>query len=263
MTQDAARGVLVLRPGAGALDDATGRRLREAFADHRVVGLESAGRSLRSLPPGAPVVVAGGDGTIRFVAGRLADSGHPLGIIPLGTFNNFARALGLPTGLEEAIEVVRSGSPRPVTLGRVNGHPFLEVAAVGLFGEAIALGEAAKERAFGELLDRLRALGGVRRFRYSLQGDLRGEASALSLVFANTPSTGANIPVAEGTPEDPYLELSVFGGTSPPDAVSRFRRLEVVTRPRVAVHADAEGVGRTPARVAAEVGALRVILAAK
>ena len=57
----------------------------------------------------------------------------------------------MPTDLDEAIKAVQDGTPHPVTVGRINGHPFLEVAAIGMFGEALQLGEAAKDMVFGKL----------------------------------------------------------------------------------------------------------------
>ena len=283
MTQAAAAGgVLVLSPGAGNMDPKTEARLREAFSDHAVVVLKGRRGFLKNIPQGVPVVVAGGDGTIGFVARELVDTDHPLGILSLGTYNNFARSLGLPTELGEAIEVVKTGRPRPITVGRVNGIAFLEVAALGLFGEAISLGEAAKDRTFGKLRERLRAVTGARPCHYRLSGDLDGEGDAMSLVFANTPSTGVQLPIAAKTPEDPFLELSVHAGSSPTDivgrilassvlqkheetadAVFRFRRLEVTTRPRAPIYTDNARAGRTPATVTAEVGAFRVILGPK
>jgi diacylglycerol kinase family enzyme len=66
------------------------------------------------------VVVGGGDGTVREVASVLARSGVPLGILPLGTANLFARNLGLPRrSVAEAVGVALAGSHRDVDLGRV------------------------------------------------------------------------------------------------------------------------------------------------
>jgi diacylglycerol kinase family enzyme len=79
-----------------------------------------------------------------------------VGILSLGTFNNFALALGLPAGLDEQIEVIKTGRARAITLGRVNGNVFLEACAFGLFGEPIALGEAAKDRIYGSFVTALR-----------------------------------------------------------------------------------------------------------
>lgn len=62
-------------------------------------------------------VAAGGDGTIGAVATQIAPSDLPLGILPLGTSNDVARALGIPLELARAAEVVALGTPQPVEAG--------------------------------------------------------------------------------------------------------------------------------------------------
>src|SRR6266566_8956724 len=127
-----ARRALILSPHAGSLTAGVRERLRRAFTDHLILEFDPAEDFRRLLAEDATVVVAGGDGTVGHVARLLADTAHPLGVLGLGTFNNFARALGIPDDLDRAIQLVREGAPRPVTLGRVNGRPFLEAAAVGI-----------------------------------------------------------------------------------------------------------------------------------
>lgn len=81
----------------------------------------------RAVADGAELVVAlGGDGTVREVARGLAHSGVPLGVVPLGTANLFARNLLLPPGnLRRAIRLALHGATAPVDLGRalVRAHP--------------------------------------------------------------------------------------------------------------------------------------------
>lgn len=101
-----------------------------------------------SLPsdPGALVVIAGGDGTldraIQAIAPR-ADSRRrvPLAVLPLGTANNIARALGWTGTPEEAIRAWPQAKPRPFDVGLAQGpwgrKPFLEAAGLGLFPEAM------------------------------------------------------------------------------------------------------------------------------
>lgn len=222
-------------------------------------------------------MVAGGDGTLGRVLPALAGTRVHVGLLPVGTYNNFARALGIPDDLDRAIQVVRTGRPRAIKLGRVNGVPFLELAAAGLFGELIALAEAAKDLAFGELGEQLQHLAEAREFRYELSGDLEMAGVARSLVFSNTPTTGAHVPVGDATPDDPYLELALSmtttggmlgqigaGLTHQPnpaaaDSNLHFRRLSVQTDPPVPVYADALEVGRTPVTVEVDPGALTVI----
>ena len=137
--------LLVYSPGAGSTTDAVQERLHAEFADFTFVEFPPAQDWLALLEDEATVVGCGGDGTIAAVARVLAGTRHRYGILAQGTFNNFARSLGLPTDLEKAIQVVKTGRPRPCTLGKAADEEFLEAAAVGAFGDAIALGEAAKD----------------------------------------------------------------------------------------------------------------------
>jgi len=271
--------LLIISTGAGSITPEIDRKLREQFADHLIVDFDPKEDFTKLLTPQARVVVAGGDGSIEFVVRKLADTKHPLGILSLGTFNNFALSIGLPTDLDRQIQVVKTGVPRPITLGRVNGRVFIEACAVGLFGETIALGESAKDREYGAFIKDLRSVARAKRFKYELEGDLTGNGVAMSLLFTNTASTGARLPVGEGMPTDPYLEFSVHAGKSRTDIATRavvsalllkhkddvaqvfkFRKLTVTTTPKVKTYADNKLIGPTPATVTAEASALKVIL---
>jgi len=275
-----ASSLLILSSKAGSMTPAIEAKLRKAFANSVIVEFDPKIDLEKLVSPRAKIIVAGGDGTIGWVVRRLADTKHPLGIISMGTFNNFAKSLRLPTTVDAAIRVVKTGQPYPITLGRLNGRVFLEAAAVGLFGETIAAGESAKDRAFGAFAEDLKHVAEARPFTYELSGDFRGSGTAMSLVFTNTNSIGSQIPVSDTTPKDPYLELSVHAGASRRDIVKRvlaravlskhqegglgqvfqFRRLDVVTKPKVRVYADNVHLGRTPATITAALSALKVIL---
>lgn len=82
------------------------------------------------------IVVGGGDGTLNAVAAALIEAGKPVGILPLGTANDLARTLAIPTDLAEAAKVIVGGHSRPIDVGDVNGVPFFNVAIIGL---AVAL----------------------------------------------------------------------------------------------------------------------------
>lgn len=272
--------LLIISRHAGAMDDQIEAKLRAAYADHLIVDFEANRDFEKLIAPRARVIVAGGDGTVEFVIRALADSDHPLGILSLGTFNNFADALGIPTDLDQAIEVARTGHARAITLGRVNGHVFVEACAIGLFGEAIAMGDSAKDLSFGEFARKLKDVIAARAFQYDLGGDLAGTGSAMSLVFSNTGSIGSKLPVSDSTPVSHYLEFSVHAGRTRSDIIARavasalqitrddvgadqvfrFQQLEVKTKPRVRVYADNVYVGRTPSTITAEVSALKVLL---
>ncbi len=255
-------------------------KLRKAFASSLIVEFDPKMEIETLVRPTAMVMVAGGDGTIGWVVRRLADTKHPVGILSMGTFNNFAKSLRLPTTVDAAIHVIKTGKPHPITLGRLNGKVFLEAAAIGLFGETIAAGESAKDRAFGAFAEDMKHIAEARPFKYVLSGDIRGSGTCMSLVFTNTASIGSQMPVSDSTPVDPYLELSVHAGASRRDIVKRvlaravlskhreeglgqvfqFRKLDVVTKPKVRVYADNAQLGRTPATITAALSALKVIL---
>ena len=275
-----AKSLVIISSNSGSITPVIEAKIRKRFENSLIVEFDPKMDLEPLLTPTATVVVAGGDGTIGWAVRRLVDTKHPLGIISMGTFNNFAKSLQLPTTLDAAVRVIEKGSPRPITLGRINGNVFLEAAAIGLFGESIAAGDSAKERAFGAFAQSAKRVIAARPFTYELTGDIKGSGSVMSLVFTNTPSTGAQLPVSDKTPVDPYLELSVHAGSSRTDLVKRvlartvlskteehglgqmfqFRELHVTTKPRAQIYADNVRLGRTPASITAELSSLRVVM---
>ncbi|MBB3711314.1 diacylglycerol kinase family enzyme [Limimaricola variabilis] len=128
-------------------NDRSGRNSREAEAIEqamRVLGPDAELRHVKgrdidtaarqAVRDGCDVVVAaGGDGTIMAVASALNGSGCALGVLPLGTFNFFARGYGIPEDPEAAAQVIAAGHRRPIDLGAVNGRLFLNNASIGVY----------------------------------------------------------------------------------------------------------------------------------
>ena len=119
-------------------------RLREAFADLDVVVTEAEGDAekagRRAVVDGRErVFVAGGDGTLNEVLNGIAAAdglgATTLGVIPLGTGNDFATAAGIPAEPEDAIARLLAGHAHPIDVGRVNGRCFLNVSAGGFIAE--------------------------------------------------------------------------------------------------------------------------------
>ena len=79
------------------------------------------------------LVAAGGDGTIAAVAAASHDAGVPMGVIPQGTFNYFARGLDIPEDMEGAVEVLATGQLHDMPLGEVNGEVFLNNTSLGVY----------------------------------------------------------------------------------------------------------------------------------
>jgi diacylglycerol kinase family enzyme len=79
------------------------------------------------------LAVGGGDGTIGTAAAHLAGTGIPLGVLPLGTLNHFARDLRVPPVLELACVVIAEGHARAIDLAEINGHVFVNNASIGIY----------------------------------------------------------------------------------------------------------------------------------
>jgi diacylglycerol kinase family enzyme len=95
---------------------------------------------------GGILVAAGGDGTINCAAQAALGQDCPLGLIPQGTFNLFAREMGLPLEAGEATRALLRAQPEPVQVGSVNQRVFLVNASVGLYPKLLADREAAKQK---------------------------------------------------------------------------------------------------------------------
>lgn len=78
------------------------------------------------------LLIGGGDGTLNRALPAIRKAGKPVGIVPLGTANDFARSLQLPTDPEDALRVVVEGHTQWVGVGYVNGEPFLNAVSVGI-----------------------------------------------------------------------------------------------------------------------------------
>lgn len=144
------RAIVLVNQGAGAAEAQECAALAAALAA-AFARFGSASAEVRLLPSDAlreaaaqareaaargeldAVAVGGGDGSIRTVAGALAGTGIPLGVIPLGTFNHFARDLGLPLDLEGAVQVICAGHHRAVDAGEVNGEIFINTSSIGIY----------------------------------------------------------------------------------------------------------------------------------
>jgi diacylglycerol kinase family enzyme len=133
----------IINPAAGSVRD-TGvdpesltALLRQAGAEpdvRFVAGDQAAAAARDALAAGADVVAAGGgDGTIRAVASALVGGSVPLGVLPLGTLNHFARDLGIPVELEAAVRLLAGGTVRALDVGEVNGEIFVNNSVLGFY----------------------------------------------------------------------------------------------------------------------------------
>jgi diacylglycerol kinase family enzyme len=129
------------RQGAGTLRDV----LVSAFEKHGIAAVleflpgselkSAAERARQQVVDGKldAIVVGGGDGSVRTVASVLAGSNIPLGILPLGTLNHFARDLGISVIAERAVAIIAAGGERAVDVGEVNNVIFVNNSSIGLY----------------------------------------------------------------------------------------------------------------------------------
>lgn len=97
------------------------------------------------------VIASGGDGTVSAVAGVVLKSGIPLGIIPRGTANAFATALGIPSAIQGACGTILAGNTRTVDMARCNGRPMILLAGVGFEADYVNRANRELKNRFGVL----------------------------------------------------------------------------------------------------------------
>lgn len=228
------------------------------------------------------VILGGGDGTLNAAASGLYDTQLPLGVLPLGTANDFARTLSIPTDLLGAARIILAHPPRFIDLGDVNGHPFLNVASIGFSADLARALTAEAKRRFGVVgygIVAARLLMQSRLFTAFIEHDGTVETvRTLQVSVGNGRHYGGGMTVeASASADDGRLDFyslevdhwwrllallpSLRAGTQGQwDDVRAFRTTEVVvrtSRPRP-VNTDGELVTFTPARFRVRPAAIRV-----
>lgn len=243
------------------------------------------------------ILVGGGDGTVSCTVSHLLGRDVTLGVLPLGTGNDFARSLGIPPSVEAACDVIAHGYTARVDVGLANGRPFLNAASLGL-ATAIArrLTKRLKQK-MGKLAYPVAAatqLWEHHPFRVRMKADTQSlELEVLQLVVGNGRYHGAGNVVAPDAALDDR-RLHVYAITAPSadkgregtglgqiedlatlarvalslrrghhvehPAVTSLRtsRLYVEAEPVQEVNADGELIGRTPMLFELVPAALRV-----
>jgi diacylglycerol kinase family enzyme len=140
---------VILNPasGSGTGEDAAREiaRLFDARGAECTVTVARGGRALREAADAAlkagcrNLVAGGGDGTVNALAGAVTGRDVPLGVLPLGTLNHFAKDLGIPLELAAAVGVVLDGRVQSVDVGEVNGRIFLNNCSIGVYPRIVEL----------------------------------------------------------------------------------------------------------------------------
>ena len=132
---------VIINAGSGCVTDDVCDEIARLFADsginahiRHVDSKNIAGAAEQAAAGNADIVVAaGGDGTIGTVASALVNGPKSLGVIPLGTLNNFSKDLGIPQDIPSAIEIIAADHTARIDVGNVNGRHFINNSSIGLY----------------------------------------------------------------------------------------------------------------------------------
>ena len=147
---------VIVNAGSGSvLGDETAQSLRErfiAFGIRAEVFVAQSGKDIVQLAREAAageaelIVAGGGDGTISTVAIEASAVGKTLGILPLGTLNNFSKDLGIPQNLSAAVRVIAEGEVHHIDLGEVNGRIFINNSSIGIYPKMVVRREQQQQK---------------------------------------------------------------------------------------------------------------------
>ena len=107
--------------------------------------IPAAAREALAAKPEA-VVAGGGDGTVSAVASVLAGQAVPLGVLPLGTLNHFAKDLRIPMDLKQAIAIIAARQTKLIDVGCVNGCIFVNNSSIGVYPSMVEARERLRRR---------------------------------------------------------------------------------------------------------------------
>ena len=277
----------------GKAAEAAVRRLRESGVEVRVYAGGSAADTARLAvvaladDPRALVVV-GGDGTLSGVLDPVCAAGVPVVLVPAGTGNDLARALGLPrSDAADAAELALIGVPRPIDVGEIRSagatRKFLTIAALGFDAKVsdrtnkLRWPHGAPRYYLALLIElaRLRAMD----FTLSVDGEPPRRSPGTLIAAGSTSSYGGGMPICAGAvPDDGLLDVVhvaplgrrrllrlfplLLKGThlSRPEVAHHRARTVTVSAPGLVVYADGERIGEAECTIAVLPAALTVMV---
>ena len=237
----------------------------------------------QEAPAADLIILGGGDGTLSGSAAAVMQADRPLGILPMGTANDFARALAIPFDLEQAASVIVDGRRRHVDVGVLNGRPFLNVASIGLGADVARFHTGERKRRLKLLSYPLSWIDAYRRHRpfrarIDCDGDVRVRRCAQLAVGSGRHYGGGMTLSADAQVDDGWLRVyyvdpvGVWGWMrllpilrlgrqrwEPNTDLLRARSVAIETRRAKPINVDGELIGQTPARFSILPRALEVI----
>ncbi|HBE19201.1 MAG TPA: methylglyoxal synthase [Cyanobacteria bacterium UBA11149] len=224
------------------------------------------------------IIASGGDGTVSAVAGATIGTGIPLGVIPRGTANAFAAALGIPSNIKRACEIILAGTTHTIDAARCNLHPIILLAGIGFEAETVERADREAKKLLGPLAYILAGMQQLNEHQiFDTEIEVEGVVSncqAGAITIANAaPSTSV---LAQGMgqviPNDGLLEVTISTQNTKMEAIDaiidllgaalmksavrredtisfRTQEIKVTTNPPQKVVVDGEIIGTTPVEI--------------
>jgi diacylglycerol kinase (ATP) len=292
------RTCVILNPTAGSVKEADAMKERlQALSTEPLLVSKQAGdaeRFAREAAQGGTelIISAGGDGTLNEVVNGIASAGcqTALGLVPLGTGNDFARTLGIESNVEAAIEHLKKGQTRAIDLVRVTSDRvryFLNVSSGGFSGVVDEKLTAEMKKTWGPLAylrGAAAAFSELRGYaaRIALDDQPPLEADLYNVVIANGRYVAGGIPIApEAEVSDGLLDVVLISERGPTDLAivaaqillgkhlgsdgiifKRAKKIAINSRPGMWFNVDGELIGNEPAVFELLPQALQCVVAA-
>lgn len=151
---------VIINAGSGSVDcETVEKQLIELFEQNGATarihlaksGAEIIGLAKKAIAGDAQIIVGGGgDGTISAVASEVWKTTKTLGVLPLGTLNNFSKDLAIPQNLEEAVKIIAGNNVKEIDVGEVNGRIFVNNSSIGLYPHIVKRREAQQRLGHGK-----------------------------------------------------------------------------------------------------------------
>ncbi|HZY97941.1 MAG TPA: YegS/Rv2252/BmrU family lipid kinase [Candidatus Baltobacteraceae bacterium] len=227
------------------------------------------------------IISAGGDGTLTRAIAFAVERDVPIGLVPLGTFNDLARTLNVPLDVAAACDVIGAGHTRTIDIARVNDVYYASEASIGVSSRIARLQTSQEKRRYGMLAI---VATGLQAFRYmrpmhvTVSFDGKSERfKTVQLTVANSHRFGGIFNVADAAIDDGWLDLYSIEIDDAREALSvaravlrgqrhetpglrtfRSTKFHIEARSRHHISADGEPAGKTPATFEVLPKALRV-----
>lgn len=235
------------------------------------------------------IIASGGDGTLSAAAGALVETGIPLGIIPRGTANAIASALGIHDTIKAACQTILDGKTKKIDVGRCNGKPMVLLAGIGFEAKTVEEADRELKNNFGMLayvVSGLQNLSELESFEAKIETDENTftiAAGAVTVANAAPPTSilaqgPAGIVYDDGlldltvvTPKDQtnviaasyeLLQSAILGESAEHEDIKyiRTRYVKVTTQPAQKIVLDGEIIGETPIHVECIPGGLTIFM---